>query len=516
MEELRTSENTICLNEIVFDGQTEQGVELDYVLPDYYPEIFKILKCRLTPKIHSYSMVGDSKLSFDGSVDIKMLYLAEESTAVHCIEQRYTYSKSIDIGRNSCNPAGRLSIKLLPRADYCNCRAVSGRRVDIRGAVSTKVRISCTNTCDIPVLPQEIQMKSEEVSCCTRELGCEKQFSVREEIETGAKGIAYIIRSCTIPKVSEVRLIADKAVVKGFITINAAYGVYSPDEQGCREIERMTADIPVSQIIDLEGVDDSFSCTAELDILSCDLTSSPESGILSCTMQTVCRLCCRKDGTVHIPTDVFSTEYETEQSIKQVKAAKHCTELEKQLTIRSTATCENGEIEAILDCSSDTFNVSCTALKDGDISVTGQICYQILAKTADGNPCFIEKQESFEQEIHCDVGSSESSVAVSISCVDTDCTIRTGGEIELDAKLNVTASICDTQSMTMVEQVSLLTDKPKEHDSTYALRIYFADSTESCWDIAKRYSASVDAVMAENDIQDKDAPLSGMILIPAI
>ena len=37
-------ENVIYTDEVVFDGQTEQGVELDYLLPDYYPEIFKILK----------------------------------------------------------------------------------------------------------------------------------------------------------------------------------------------------------------------------------------------------------------------------------------------------------------------------------------------------------------------------------------------------------------------------------------------------------------------------------------
>ena len=68
-------ENVIYTDEVVFDGQTEQGVELDYVLPDYYPEIFKILKCTLTPRIISYSASGDSKLTLDGVVYIKVLYL---------------------------------------------------------------------------------------------------------------------------------------------------------------------------------------------------------------------------------------------------------------------------------------------------------------------------------------------------------------------------------------------------------------------------------------------------------
>ena len=75
MEE--TSKTAVFIDEIIFDGQTEQGVELDYVLPDYCPDIFKILSCSLTPKIVSYSVSSDGKLSLDGVVYIKALYLTE-------------------------------------------------------------------------------------------------------------------------------------------------------------------------------------------------------------------------------------------------------------------------------------------------------------------------------------------------------------------------------------------------------------------------------------------------------
>ena len=42
MEELRKNAD-VCVSEMIYDGQAEQGVELDHVLPDYYPEIFRIL-----------------------------------------------------------------------------------------------------------------------------------------------------------------------------------------------------------------------------------------------------------------------------------------------------------------------------------------------------------------------------------------------------------------------------------------------------------------------------------------
>ena len=80
--DLILNKEQVFVNEIVYDGQAEQGVEFDYVLPDYYPDIFRILKCSLCPRITSYNVAGD-KLNFDGVVYIG-LYLCESSNKIHC------------------------------------------------------------------------------------------------------------------------------------------------------------------------------------------------------------------------------------------------------------------------------------------------------------------------------------------------------------------------------------------------------------------------------------------------
>ena len=49
--ELTCKHETICINEVVYDGVMEQSVELDHMLPDYCKNIFKILRCRLMPHI---------------------------------------------------------------------------------------------------------------------------------------------------------------------------------------------------------------------------------------------------------------------------------------------------------------------------------------------------------------------------------------------------------------------------------------------------------------------------------
>lgn len=513
MEEISRNGNAISVSEVVFDGQTEQGVELDYVLPDYYPEIFKILSCRLIPSILSYSMLGDAKLSLDGCVDIKVMYLAEGSSDIYCIEQRYTYTKSVDLGRSTA--AENVVVRLEPKPDYCNCRAVSGRRIDVRGAVSTKIRITDIKTCEIPALPTGLQIKSQQLDCCGRLLSVEKQFSCKEEIETGAHGLAFIVRSSAIPKINDIRIIADKAVIKGMITIYAAYGIKQPDSSGSAELENMTADIPISQIIDLEGVDDSFSCSADMDILNLELSCNADSGIIGCNILATVRVRCTQRNTVEIPCDVYSTEYETTYSVKPTRLIKSSGRLERQLSVKTECSAGDTEIANVLDCSADIFNLSCR-IEDGNPLLMGTVCYKALCRSAEGIPCCIEKQEGFEIPITADSGQDITELEFSARCCDTDYSIRSDGALDITARIEFTANVYDCGSVDMIERVMVDEEKPRTAENNYALRICYADGEEDCWSIAKRYGTSVEAVMNENDIEDRDMLLSGMILIPAI
>ncbi len=515
MEELRKTADTICISETIFDGQAEQGVELDYVLPDYYPEIFRILCCRLTPRIMSYSISGDSKLLLDSNVDIKVLYLAEGSNDIHCIEQKYTYTKTVDIGKNAVSDPSKVMVKLSTRADYCNCRAVSGRRIDVRGAVSTKVHISSNRSVSIPRMPENIQVKEALIRCCGNIAATEKQFSVREEIETGASGIGCIIRTSAVPKVSDVRIISDKAVIKGQITVNAAYGIHR-DEQGFSDIERMTADIPVSQIVELQGIDENHSYTADIDVLNCELNSSTDSGIISCNLLAVCRISCCKDAEVSVPVDVFSTEFETEHSMKQIRVIGNCSAMDKQFTLKNTLSAEGNEIDGVWDCSADVYNTSCSVAQNGELKLSGNIGYQAMCRNSDGIPCLLEKQDSFEQAIPISGISPDSITDISVTCTDADHTIRPDGTLEISAVVQVCGTITGTDTVSIADSIVIHEDKRRQHDNSYALRICYANGAEDSWDIAKRYGTPVNSILSENDIHDRDEKLSGMILIPTI
>ena len=55
----------------VYEGIQEQSIDLDYILPDYYPDIFRIVRCETVPVITGWNINGD-KLSYELRCDISI------------------------------------------------------------------------------------------------------------------------------------------------------------------------------------------------------------------------------------------------------------------------------------------------------------------------------------------------------------------------------------------------------------------------------------------------------------
>ncbi len=519
MEEItKSAGSAVCVDEIVFDGQTEQGVELDYVLPDYYPDIFKILSCELTPKIISYSVSGDMRLNIDGIVYIKVLYLAENSENVQCVDQRYTYSKTVDMNRKNTFSAEPV-ITLQMKSDYCSCRAVSPRRIDVRGAVSCRIKASACMEYDLPAIPDGLQVRTAETECCGKTLFAQKQLTVREEIDTGASGIAFIMQCSAVPKVTDLRVIADKAVLKGTVTINALYG--TPDEEhpensGAANTEKMTADIPISAILDIDGITSEHQTFPEIFVMNCELLPKTESGILSCELLVECRVRAQTEEMVSIATDVYSTEYETEFTSNLLKIAEQPRTLSQNFTVHSELSTDKGEIRSVWDAASELKNAVCRPDENGSLKLTGQLYIAVYGVNTDGVPFFCEKQEPIEQTISADDITDDTMTDFTANVIDTGFSIKPDGNLDITSTINLEASLHNIKPVEAIGTVTVCEDKPKPKSDEFALRICYTDSKSDCWSIAKRYNTTVKALMEENDIESCDEPLSGMIVIPTV
>ena len=133
--DLKINRKMLPVTEILLDEVQEQSVELDYVLPDYDPDIFRIIGCEIQPTIVN-STTGTDRITYELRADIRVLYCGSESTLLQCVAQQMTFTRNVELPR----PAEDLQVQIRPRTTYANCRAVSPRRLEVRGAVSVSIR----------------------------------------------------------------------------------------------------------------------------------------------------------------------------------------------------------------------------------------------------------------------------------------------------------------------------------------------------------------------------------------
>lgn len=513
--ELKLDKEPVLLTETVFDGQTEQGIEIEHILPDYCPDVFKLLKCTLTPRTVSYS-VSDNKLYIDGVVYVKVLYLSEGSSEINVVDQRYTYSKTADLSRAVRSPC----VKILPTVEFCTARAVSGRKIDIRGAVSLKIKVSGVYETQLLCGAEGmgVQVRTENITVCEDRLCAGSQYIVREDIETGAGGgISAVMSSECTACVTDVKVITDKVVVKGEAKVKALYLI--KNSSGESSAEAMEASVPLSRIIDLEGVTDEHSTFAELDIMDFSLeikqSEGGENRTLGCDITVDCRVSSYKETQISLVNDLYSTEYETSFTVAPIRAEGKPRPANFQCSIKTDAEYSDGNIAEIYDASCDIIGVNPVSSDNGRQKLNVRTLFRVFGRSEDGMPIIIDKNDS--TDIETDISSDE---VFSLS----SCTFASGvsysisGEntAEVRAQLNINGTVCRISTINAVDEITVSEDKPKRRDTEYALRLYFADPGESVWEISKRYNTSAAAIIAENDLDSESQEITGMILIPIV
>ncbi|MCL1832551.1 MAG: DUF3794 domain-containing protein [Oscillospiraceae bacterium] len=561
-----TTKEPVFLSEVVYDGQVEQGVEFDYVLPDYYPDIFKVLKCSLTPCVISYNVSGN-QLYCDGVVYIKVLYLTEGSNRVNCIEQRYTYSKTIELVKS----VEEAIVSISPKTDYCNCRAVSGRRIDVRGAVSCKVKVSSTRESRMITGAEGMGVETRKIALdyCGEKLIASRQFITREDIETGvgSGGISSIIHHDANVTVTEHKIVANKVIIKGEATVKALYlrksassfnvsvsdgmdeddNVSNPPDNTAETAEVMEAVIPISQIVDLNGITEEHVCFVNLSVMDCDLeikaggASSSNSSIygdsdagdnrtFSCDLTVNCTVTAHLEKKVMPVVDMYSVNFESSFTKTTVKTETMPRLIERQLNLKGSVESSEGTLEAVHDARCDISNIVCRVRPNneheqdnddgmaisGELVITGQANMQIMGRLDNNAPIFIEKSEQFELVTEIDGLTQEHTIDPNLQVMNTTFAIASDNRVEVRVALRLGGCLYHVRSVEVIKEISINGDAPKSRDNEYALKLYYAEKNEDVWHIAKRYNTSADAIISENDMESNVITTPCMLLIPIV
>lgn len=493
------------------DSVAEQAVDLDLTLPDYCPDIEKILKCSLTPQIFSRNLTG-GQLVIEGASTVQILYVDAVKKNIRCCEQTIPFSSAFSLKETPANYAVLSDTK----PEYLNCRALSPRKLVLHGAFSlyAKVISRAFEKVYLPDGDDSLEAKCEKLSCCELSSLCQEQFSVSEDISAANKPpIEAVLSKKVTASITEIRVIPSKILINGEVNLKLLY--LSDLEAG--EPVQLDYMLPFNRIIDCETATEDTEISLLLQVLSFDVRLKSdmlsENPVITLDVKLSAFASGFERREVELITDAYSTGCFTELEYAQPSLMLNHSAVKETLMQKSTLDLGTSGITKIIDLFCENCTVTPVVGNEG-VTAAGKATVCVLAYDRENNPVYIERMLEFERQFACE--SPFNGVINPSACVKS-VSYRLSNDFSIEVRCEITVSmeLTGCKNLSCVSRVSSPDDRAVT-PSPFALTLYYAQKGEKLWDIAKRYNTRLKLLTEENSIDTEVLENPAMLLIPGV
>ena len=244
------------------DNTVEESLEAELSLPEYMPEILRIIKSTAETKINSCRLVGE-RVTVDGVCDLRMIYTAEDGGI-------YAFSQSRPFTRHCENPLFNDCTDALAeaRVSYVNCRATGTKRAEIKAGITIKFTVSGEESTRLVSRSETKGIEQKIHSAKAISLGCcsTKHFSMSDTISLNTPA-SFLLSTRAVAVCSEIRKISNKIMIKGEAVVEICY--VNANEKTCTE--RIKHTMPINQIIEYDGMNESYIGKVRLKVAAVDV-----------------------------------------------------------------------------------------------------------------------------------------------------------------------------------------------------------------------------------------------------
>lgn len=503
--EFELSKKTLCAPYILLDTVSEQPVDADITLPDYCPDIERIVRCSIRPMIYMSNINGD-RLTVEGGASIRIVYLESEKKRLSSFEYTVPFSESFTL-RDSPECA---CVYTDAKPEYINCRALSPRKLSLHGAFSLYAKVAVKRQSSYSAHDSDDGLQTHHADISASELSglCRDVFSVREDISmNGYPEAAVIVSHRMSVRATDVKALPRKLMLSGEALLEL---VYLSDRDG-KEAESMSYSFPISHIVECEGADENSAVELSLDLMCYEIKSSDDgSGSISVDMKLSMNAMCFNERDISVIDDAFSTRSAVTAAFEPFSCRSRTRVLSFTAPLKSDIQLEGDRISKVISVAAERISAT-AALSGGAPLLSAKLSVNVMYINADGDTRSIDRDVEFNCNPSADGFDSVDSVTADIVSLSYRITGDSTIELRADAAFRMTVSAC--VSSPSLSSVTADDDAPPV-EREGALILYFADKGESVWNIAKHFSSVPADIAGENDIDGDVLSEDSVLLIP--
>ncbi len=492
--------NRLNLLSLAPDKKGETGAECEIILPDYCPNILRILQSTAHPVLHTAVRSGD-RLNAEGSVEYQILYLSEDGTVQSICQQAPFHSTTGMQCTDDCD----FKVTVTPK--NCIARALNSKKIHARCSLSVGIKINQTQTLPIPDLPGECERKTCTKKAARHLCSAKKPLRISDEWEPDAtKTIFAVLQSNVQFRETEQKILTDKLIVKGDMT----FDLLCADQFNTPFPVQKT--LPISQILDLPGIVPGVVCKTDFEPLSLSVTLRDDA-----TDQP--KILCY-DVEVQVSADAYTMEsVEWTEDVYSVAKTVDCTR-ESVSTETFTVIEESGAIRETVDVG------TCTSLlwmevnpelrgtyyrpEDDKVVCEGVWNCRILMTDGDGTPCCTQREIPFT--LQTPSMDCKNPVRNDTTLLLSDCSwnLTDASHVEVRGTYHWKGLIFGRERSDAVVSVTEKEIRPKCAD---AVVLYYGCKGESAWDIAKEQGCPYAELIRSNRLEQDQLTEDKMLVI---
>ncbi len=483
----------------------------EFVLPDYQPEIKRLLRVRAVPlPVEQY--LGGSAAELSGAVEFQALYAAEDGS-LWCVTRREDYRLSCPFeASGDFDLSNGLVCDVKTAVDGVSGRVSAPRKLSARCRVNTSVRLFADRTV-APDLPEDAETLPGTLSASRVRIGKSEPFTLTDEIPLDpTEAPVRVISAFGEVFPTEVQAATDSVACRGEIMLSLLCAPEAtPSPEGAEDCipaavtpTELRRKIPFAVEIPVEGATPACAATAWG---SCpEITVTVEENRILCDVTAVvcARAVCREE--VPFIQNAYSATRVTEPAFASLPAVQilAC----KNGNCSLSATKDLAELglrpgAQVIDATAE-LSIQPPELARGNYLLPGNLHLRVLAKQPDGDNSTAELDLPFRYESNAE-GTTEPTASDSVvtpvlvrAWVDGN---RLFAEVELAVSLILSATL-------PVTALAALREGDAVPERTADMTICYPAPDDTLWSVAARYHTPVAELQKKNDLPDgaPDAP----------
>ena len=486
--DLQTSYKDIRLPKMLYENYIEDKLEQDLIIPDYYCSAQKIVHCEANAVVLN-SGVSDDKVILEGVCSWKILYLSDEDKALHHIscERNFTEIFAADSAK------GNLRYKI--KTKNVLCKLQSPTRADCKATLCIAVKVDGTESKRIlaGASDSNVQLRQEDSPYFELALRCEKEFRISGELPLKYRKEYGVLKTNSEIIVRECKCFEGKALIKGICKSN----VILLSKEAC-EAETVEIETTFSQVFEAQTIEPGWMPCVHCKINESDATISSDGDdeILMVSNNIVADLDIYSQKPITVVTDAYHLNKELICKKEKIEFYRDIQNIEIMTHLSQKAHLNTSDMSVLYFESRA--EIEKIDVGEGTMIIDGKLLVDFVYSLNEGvyyNTFSFPFQSTKPIE-----GEFESLKCEAVASVNNfGFLILSDNEMEISCDCRVLLTVYTLDIFEGITEIEAGENKSEEVLKT-PLVLYYGSKGEKIWDICKKYSVPVQAVVENNDI----------------